>query len=333
MIDLSDNTNRWGMPPAARRALAESDLTSAYPEGGATSLCRALAEYLGVEVDHILCGCGSDDVLDAALRALARPGDRIAIPEPTFRMVPVFAGASRLEVMMLPPRLDLALDVEAVLRCRPQVVYLCSPNNPTGMAIPIRDVQRILEESDAIVIVDEAYADFNDVDALDHIVCHPRLLVVRTFSKAFGLAALRVGYAIAAPGLITRIAATRGPFQVSAPASLAAVAALKDGLPWVRETARRAVANRDVLARELAALGHRPLASRANFLLVPVSDARAVAATMRERGVAVRAFAGLPCIGDAIRITVGPWVEMEHALRALSAAVTNEASIRSGACA
>jgi histidinol-phosphate aminotransferase len=331
MIDLSENTNRWGMPLAAKRVLAEANLTSGYPEMDALSLRRALSAHLGVEVDCVICGCGSDDVLGAALGALAAPGDRIAIPEPTFRMVPVFARASRLELALIPPGSDLTLDVDATLATRPRVVYVCSPNNPTGLAVPRREIQRLLEESSATVIVDEAYVDFDGATVLDLIGRHERLLVVRTFSKAFGLAALRVGYGVGSPGIIADIAAVRGPFQVNTLASRAAIAALQHDLPWVRETAAGAVASREMLIREIAALGLETYRSRANFVLVRVGNAAAAAEAMRVQGVVVRAFADLPGVGDAIRITVGPGAEMEVALRALAAAVKREA-IGRGAC-
>ena len=332
MIDLSENTNRWGMPPAARRVLAEASLTSSYPEMDAVSLRRAIAAHLCVDTACVMCGCGSDDVLGAALSALAAPGDRIAIPEPTFRMVPVFARASRLEIATTAPRADLSLDVDAVLAARPRVVYVCSPNNPTGLTVPRLDLERVIAESDATVIVDEAYVEFDGATVVDLIATHPRLLVVRTFSKAFGLAALRVGYGAGSAELISTIAAVRGPFQVNALAGRAAIAVLEHDLEWVRDMAARAVGSRETFIGEVEALGFPCYPSRANFVLVPVADAAAAAAAMRAEGVVVRAFASLPGVGDALRITVGPPAEMALALRALAAA-TAPITGGSGACA
>jgi histidinol-phosphate aminotransferase len=297
----------------------------------ALSLRRALSDYLGVTPDCVIAGCGSDDVLGAALGALANPGDRIAIPEPTFRMVPVFARASRLELVSIPPRADLTWDVDAILAVRPRVIYVCSPNNPTGMTFPRRQLERLLAECDATVIVDEAYVDFDGATIVDLIATHPRLLVVRTFSKAFGLAALRVGYGVGSPELISTVAAVRGPFQVNALAGRAAIAVLEHDLAWVRDTVALAVGSREKLVGEIKALGLTSYPSRANFVLVPVADAAAAAAAMRAEGVVVRAFASLPAVGDALRITVGPPAEMTLALRALAAA-TAATAVGSGAC-
>lgn len=334
MIDLSENTNRWGMPPASRRVLLEPGLTSAYPEANALSLRRALAGYVNAPPEQIVCGCGSDDVLDAALTALARPGDLIAIPEPTFRMMPLFARARGLIVAPTAPRADFGVDVDAVIACRPRLVYIASPGNPTGLTTPAEDIDRILRETNAIVIVDEAYAEFEGVTVLDLLPRSSRLLVTRTFSKAFGLAALRVGYAVGSPELVAAVAAVRGPYQVNSLAARAAIAALEEGVSWMRQTAGYAVHSRDVLARELLTAGRQALASRANFLLVPLAGAPRVAELMRRDGVAVRAFADLAGIGDAIRITAGPWPEMEAALLALASATTEAAPVTgSSACA
>jgi histidinol-phosphate/aromatic aminotransferase/cobyric acid decarboxylase-like protein len=171
------------------------------------------------------------------------------------------------------------------------------------------------------VILDEAYAEFAGGSVAASAPAHGRLLVVRTLSKAFGLAGLRVGYGIGAAALVAAVEKSRGPYKVSALSEHAAVAALTRDLDWVRARAAEAVAIRGRFARALAARGLSPLPSAANFVLVPVVDAAAVERAMRARGVAVRAFARLPRIGDAVRITVGPWSQMEAARDALLAAM------------
>ncbi|HEX5830151.1 MAG TPA: aminotransferase class I/II-fold pyridoxal phosphate-dependent enzyme, partial [Gemmatimonadaceae bacterium] len=153
-----------------------------------------------------------------------------------------------------------------------------------------------------------------------------RLLVVRTMSKAFGLAGLRVGYAAGAPALVAEVEKSRGPYKVNALAERAALAALREDLPWVRARIAEAVTNRERLADGLRAIGLAPLPSNANFVLVPVTDAAALAQRLRDAGVAVRPFSALPTIGDALRISVGPWEMMEECLHLLDAALGESGS-------
>ena len=323
-VDLSDNTNLWGMPPAAERALRDATVASVtrYPALYADTLKRELAAYLGVAAECVVTGCGSDDVLDSALRAVAAPGDRVAFPDPSFAMIPIFARLNGLEPVAVPLRGGTALDADAMLATGARVIYLCSPNNPTGNRLQADAVERVVREAPGVVILDEAYAEFAAANHLALLARSDRVLIVRTMSKAFGLAGLRIGYAAGAPELVAEVEKSRGPYKVSSVAERTAVAALGHGLPWVREHAALAIANRARLVGELQALGLRPLASDANFVLVPVPDAALTAARLRAGGVAVRPFRALPAIGDALRISVGPWAMLAECLAALPHALT-----------
>jgi histidinol-phosphate aminotransferase len=320
-IDLSDNTNLWGVPPAAGRAIHEAAASTVtrYPALYAGALKGALAAYLGVDPAMLVTGCGSDDVLDSAIRAFGEPDERIAYPDPSFAMIPIFARMNGLEPVPVPLTAGFDADADALLATGAKVIYLCSPNNPTGAALSRAAVERVVERAPGVVIVDEAYAEFAGADVLDLLARTERLLVARTLSKAFGLAGLRVGYAVGAPALVAEVEKSRGPYKVNAVAERAAVAALTEDLDWVRAHVRLAVENRARLADALAALGLSPLPSSANFVLVPVPAAAAVAVEMRRCGVAVRPFDGLPAIGDALRISVGPWEMLEACLAALRA--------------
>jgi histidinol-phosphate aminotransferase len=328
-VDLSDNTNLWGTPPAAERALRDvaASRVASYPSLYGAELARAAGAYLGVPPECVATGCGSDDVLDATFRAFADPDGRIAFPAPTFTMVPVFARLNALEPAPVPFRADYDADVDALLAVRARVVYLCVPNNPTGTPLPRATIERVLAESDAMVLVDEAYAEFSGTSALDLLPRHERLIVTRTMSKAFGLAGLRVGFGVAAPGVVAELRKALGPYKVNAMAEAAATAALREDVAWVHERARDAVEVRERLAAALRALGLDPLPSAANFLLVPVPDARGLADRLRARGVALRAFPSLPPVspalaataGSALRIGVGPWPLVQTALDALRA--------------
>lgn len=331
-VDLSDNTNLWGAPPAAERAMrdAATDALARYPELYAPSLKRSLGEYAGVDASAIVTGCGSDDVLDSAIRAFAEPGDRIALPDPTFPMIPVFARMNALTPVPVALTQSCDADVDALLAADPAIIYLCSPNNPTGTMLTRAAIEAIVAEANGLVIIDEAYAEFAGSSAVDLAIRSDRVLVTRTMSKAFGLAGLRVGYAIGAPELVAAVEKSRGPYKVSAIAARAAIAALGDGRPWVHAQVDAVVALRTRLADALRASGFEPLPSHANFVLVPIVNAAKTAAAMRARGIAVRPFerlaapAGSPLAathGNAIRITIGPWPLLERALGALHEAL------------
>jgi histidinol-phosphate aminotransferase len=169
------------------------------------------------------------------------------------------------------------------------------------------------------VILDEAYADFGEDSLLDEAPFSDRLLVLRTFSNLYGLAGLRVGFAVGPKALVAEVEKSRGPYRVSQVAERAAVAALDDHSGWVDRIREETIENRERLVKELRSRGLHPIPSRANFLLVPVEPANAVEVNraLQDRGVACRAFSHLDDVGDALRITIGPWDMMERFLRAL----------------
>ncbi len=321
-VDLSDNTSRFGVPPSALAVLRGEAATDVarYPSAYGTGLKAALAEYAGVSEAEIATGCGSDDILDAAFRAFARPGERFAHLTPTFPMAARFATLNTLEACEAPLAADGSFDPGALLAGDPAVTYLCSPNNPTGASLDPEAVERVLERAGGVVVVDEAYAEFTAGGRIGEAPGRRGMVVVRTLSKAFGLAGLRVGYACAERSLVREIELVRGPYMVSSLAERAAEAAVRNDLAWVRERAAEAVRMRGRLAAELRARGYAVLPSDANFVLVPLPGAPRIAAAMRAAGVAVRSFEALPGIGDALRITAAPWPELERALAALAEA-------------
>jgi histidinol-phosphate aminotransferase len=327
-IDLGDNTNRWGMCPAAQEAIrAAAGCSARYPQPYADSLKRAIAAYVGVPADHVVTGCGSDDVLDSAIRAFGEPGATLALADPSFEMVAQFARMNGLATKAVPLAASYDVDVDALLGCDPppRIAYLCSPNNPTGTLASRSRIETLAELVQGVLMIDEAYAEYTGSSCADLAASAPNVLVVRTFSKAFGLAGLRVGYAIGAPALVREVEKSRGPYKVSAIGAAAAVAALGDGLGWMRQHVAIANRNRERLAAELRARCIDVAESAANFVFAPMRDARGVAARMRDLGVRVRAFSGLTPAsqalarthGDALRISVGPWDEVQAALDAL----------------
>jgi histidinol-phosphate aminotransferase len=311
-LDLSDNTNLWGTPPSVARALSginPADL-SRYPSAYSDRLKKSIANYSKVDESMIVTGCGSDDVLDSAIRGFGIPGDVLAMQNPSFSMIPVFATVSGVLVKGISRDCD---DLPAEMRMtNARINYLCSPNNPTGEVLSNETIEAIVSSAKGLVIVDEAYIEFGGTSCTELLGQFDNLLITRTFSKALGLAGFRLGYGLANPAIVERIEAARGPYKVSALSEIVGAAVLDNDLQWVTDRTREAVANRDQLATALRELGLEPIQSGANFLLTAVSDSREIEARLRAESIAVRAFQDLSGIGDALRVTVGPWPTMER---------------------
>lgn len=333
-IDLSDNTNLWGAAPAALRALgaAPPASVSRYPSLYSGELRDAILRYLGLQGAgdvSVVTGCGSDDVLDSAMRAFGTPGSRIAFAAPTFSMIPTFARLNGMEPVAIPFTESWDLDAERLVASDAAITYLCTPNNPTATPLSRATVEHVVERARGLVVIDQAYAEFAPEVFDDLVARHDRLLVTRTFSKAFGLAGLRVGYGVAGREVVSLVERARGPYKVNAMAERAVLASLQEGadaLGWVRAHAALAVSTRDRFAAALATLGLTPLPSAANFVMVPTERARTLASRLRGRGILLRALSGLPgevralaeAKGMALRIGVGPWNMMQGVLDALA---------------
>jgi histidinol-phosphate aminotransferase len=332
-VDLSDNTNLWGAPPAALRALREAPVASLsrYPTLYSEPLRAALLEYVGLSGAPgvgVVTGCGSDDVLDSTMRAFGAAGDSIAYSAPTFSMIPVLAKLNGLIPLPIPFAAEFDVDAERLVDAGAKITYLCAPNNPTGTAVSRRAVEYVVANARGIVLIDEAYAEFAPEVFADLVALNERVVIARTFSKAFGLAGLRVGYGVGSSDVVRLIERARGPFKVNTLAERTVLAALEDspdGLGWVREHATLAVVNRARLIDGLHEIGLTALPSAANFVMVPTPRAVDVFRDMSKRGVLVRAFTAMPrdlavfaeCSGAALRIGVGPWEMMQTMLDVL----------------
>jgi histidinol-phosphate aminotransferase len=322
-LDLTDNTNRWGVPPHAAEAIRTfaSETVTRYPTLYGAELKQALAAHAGVTPEMIVTGCGSDDILDSAMRAFGDPGDLVAASDPTFAMVPIFAQMNAMRSVLIAELPDHEVDAAALLASGAKVIYVCSPNNPTGALVARKTLERLIDNAPGVLLVDEAYVEFAGVSNIDLLKRSDRVLLIRTLSKAFGLAGLRIGYALGHPALVSEVEKSRGPYKVNALAERVAIEALRHDVQWVEEHIQLAIESRDRLTIELLKRGHDPMPSSANFVCVPIQNCVAVGAAMRKRGVGVRPFPGLPRVGDALRISVGPWPMIETCLKALDAAL------------
>jgi histidinol-phosphate aminotransferase len=318
-IELADNTSPYGPPPSVpeqvRRAGA-AELVR-YPSTYSGALRESIARYVGVPPENVMVGAGSDEVMSCAFRALADPGARVAYMDPTFVMARVFAATNSLRPVPVPLTAEFDADAGGILETAAEIVYLCAPNNPTGTPVRPATLDRIVREARGVVMVDEAYAEYAGTNLAGQAPARDGMLVLRTFSKAFGLAGLRIGYAVGARPLIAELEKARGPYAVTAVSEQAAQAALDCDVAWVMARAAEVCEARDEFGALLRGAGYAPLPSVTNFVLVPVSDAGSAMRALRGRGILVRHFHSLPGIGDALRISIGTGPVMRRVLDAM----------------
>ena len=322
-VKLSSNEDPHGPLAVAVDAASVAVATSAglYPDHGASVLRDALAASLGVPVESVAVGCGSVGLLQQLLLAFAEAGDEVLYPWPSFIAYPQFAelvGALRVEV----PLQSWTADVDALLAAvtpATRLVLLANPNNPTSSAVGTAALQRLVDGAGdrCLVVIDEAYREYvtdPDVgDAVKLFAGRPNVVVLRTFSKAHGLAALRVGYLVGDPAVVQAVDATLTPFAVNGVGQAAAMASLA-AREVIAERARGVAAMRDDLVRELHARGLYDVpASQGNFVWLPSADAAGLAASLEGEGIVTRP------LGTGVRVTVGMPAENERFLSALDA--------------
>lgn len=322
IIKLASNENPLGPSPlavaAARRALEDGAL---YPDGGAVALRARLAQRHGLAPEQFVIGNGSNEVIELLGHTFLSSCDEVVMGAPAFivyKLVTLLFGARPVEVPLTAYRHDLGAMAAAVTP-RTKLVFVASPNNPTGTANTAEELGAFAEAlpDHVVLVLDEAYAEYVDraPDLRPLIAAGRKIVCLRTFSKIFGLAGLRIGYGYGSPELVTLLQRVRQPFNVNALAQAAARAALDDAA-WVERCRASNRAGLAQLAAGLAALGCEFVPSEANFLLVRVGDGAGIFGALQRRGVIVRPVGpyGLP---DWIRVTVGTTEQNERLLREL----------------
>ena len=303
---------------------------SEYPDSSYSDLTAAAAAYVGVDPSRILVGAGADEVLDIIAKAYLPAGASAIVPIPTYAMYGVLT-AQREARMVAQPRLGpergFALDMDALLPRLPEVrlVWLCAPNNPTGAPEPLATVERVLEAGAEVsgggpaIVVDEAYAEFWPETAISLLARFERLIVVRTVSKAFALAGVRVGYAVAQRSAVERLERLRPPGSISTMSAAVATAALRrPGL--ARANADRLAEERSWFAEALRGVDLHPYPSVTNFLLLRIGDhvaAEATAERLLQGGIVTRTFGPANPLRGHLRITVRSRTENERLLEVI----------------
>lgn len=343
IVKLDANESPYGPPPAALAALAEFARSPSgagrYPDAAADTLRGALETYTGVAAERIVVGNGSDELIALLAELLLEPGDEVVVSEPTFTVYTlaatrrfaraVDAGRGGEDFTPDPERITAAMNSDT------RIVFLCGPNNPTGTSLPRETLLAVLARAEElgrhgdgpVIVLDEAYYEIGALggdpaawSAAPLVSEGRRLVVLRTFSKLFGLAGLRVGYALCPLDLARQLRARKQPYNVNSAGQVAATAALTN-MPWLRQRAAALLSERERLLAALAGFPSlRTFPSSANFLLVRASsdDAEPLWEALSERGVLVRRFSG-ERMRRYLRITIGTPEQNDCLLAALAA--------------
>lgn len=325
-IKLASNENANDPLPSVAKAVSEAALgMNRYPDHRCMEVREALADRHGVGLDEVTVGSGSVGVLQQLFAAYVDPGDEVVYPWRSFEVHPVFCAVSAAQAVTV-PLVDHAFDLDAVVGAvtdRTKIVVLSTPNNPTGTVCTTAELTALLAAvpDDVIVVIDEAYREFvtdpNVADPIEAIVpSHPNALVLRTFSKAYGLANLRVGYGIGHTDVIGALDKVALPFIVSGIAQVAALASLApQASAELDERVAGILAERDRVSAALASLGWPVVPSQANFVYLPVGDgAMDLFVRLEKQGLVTRPFEG-----EGVRISLGTPLQNDRLLEALEA--------------
>ena len=328
IIKLASNENPFGPSPLAitamQKALAGVNL---YPDGNAFYLKQKLAAKLGVKPANLILGNGSNEIIEFAGHALLAPGADVVVSQYCFAVYPIVTKLFGANLITVPAK-NYGHDLAAMLRAltpRTRIVFVANPNNPTGTLAPHEEVIRFINAvpDDVLLVMDEAYIDFLDEPL--HLLplvrqgTRPNLILMRTFSKIYGLAGLRIGYGIGHPEFVAALEKIRQPFNLNLLAQTAALAALDD-TEHVRKTRQNNFAGLKFFEQAFRGLKREFIPSVANFILVRVGDGQKVFEAMQKQGVIVRLMGGYQ-LPEWIRISIGTPPENERCLAALKTAL------------
>ncbi len=321
LIKLDGNENPYGCSPRVQRALASYPLYHIYPDPEQREVRRALQGYVGVDEKHIVAGSGSDELIDLVLRLFVEPGDRVINCVPTFGMYPFSTELCGGEVVSVLRDRAYAIDVAAIKEAideKTKLVFIASPNNPTGNVAPERDILELVEAG-IVVVVDEAYYEFSGVTVAPLVPQHENLIVLRSFSKWAGLAGLRIGYGIFPTLIAEQILKIKQPYNVNLAAQLAVKESLED-LEHLQASVKAILAERERLFAQLKRLKFlKPFPSQANFIFCAVVEGNAerIHQGLKQKGIFVRHF-DTPLLRNSLRISVGRPEHTDALMEALS---------------
>jgi len=328
IIKVASNENPFGPSPLAVAAMQKAVAgVNLYPDGNAFYLKQKLAAKLGIEPANLILGNGSNEIIEFVAHALLAPGADVVISQFCFAIYPIVAKMFGANVITVPAK-NYGHDLPAILRAitpKTKIIFVANPNNPTGTLAPREEVVRLVNEipDDVLLVMDEAYIEFLD-DAVDlvsliRLGARKNLILMRTFSKIYGLAGLRVGYGIANSELVAALEKVRQPFNINLLAQTAALAALDDD-EHVRRTRENNFAGLEFFSRAFRDLKLEFVPSFANFVLVRVGEGQKVFEAMQKLGVIVRPMGGYQ-LPEWIRVSIGTQKENERCLGTLKSAL------------
>jgi histidinol-phosphate aminotransferase len=307
IIKLNSNENPYPPSPKALQVLREIDgeMLRRYPDPTAKNFRLAASKVLGVPDDWIAVGNGSDDLLNLIVRAVGEPGKQVVCPSPTYVLYQTLSQIQDTDFVEVPYPEDYQLPVELLIAAKGAVTFVASPNSPSGTAISVADLEKLARELSGILVIDEAYVDFAEENALELTKRYGNVIVLRTLSKGYSLAGLRLGFCIANPKLLAELNKVKDSYNVDAIAYAVAASAIVDR-DYKIANAEKIKASREKLAISFKELGFQVWPSQTNFLLVrpPQGDAERIYQTLKVRGILIRYF-NQPRLTDKLRITVG----------------------------
>lgn len=328
IIKLNTNENPYPPSPQAMAVLRNLDgeWLRRYPDPFAKEFCRAVSEALDIPADWVIVGNGSDDVLNVLVRACAEGSDRpIVYPMPTYVLYRTLAAMQPADVVEIPYPTDLRLPIDELVAANGAITFIASPNSPSGHAVPLDDLRELARRVSGIVAIDEAYVDFADYSALPLVREFDNVIVLRTLSKGYSLAGLRMGFGIAKPELLAGLFKVKDSYNIDAIATAVGTAAMRDQA-YKNTCAEQVKLSRATLTADLKNLGFAVGDSQANFVLAipPHGEAEHIYLALKERGILVRYFKQ-PGLADKLRITVGTPEQNQTLIEALISLVAAKA--------
>jgi len=310
---LDANECPWDIPKRVKEILAKEIMDGGnlnrYPDSNSTLLREAIGEYCNVSSQQIIVGSGSDELIQILVTAFVDKGESVIFPVPSFGMYKIFTLIAGGKPVEIPLGEDFKYNIEviksAICKYNPKLVFLCSPNNPTGNIIGTNEVLEIAKNFEGIVVVDEAYGEFTQETSVNIIDKCPNLVVLKTFSKALGLAGLRIGYSISTPELAKQISKVKPPYNINSFSQKAAIITLEN-LDTVKKRVNEILQQKEFLYQALKDIrGIKVYPSEANFLLIHVPNGDIVYKKLMNKGILVRNFSKNPYLENCIRVTVG----------------------------
>lgn len=320
VIKLNTNENPYPPSPQALQVLQEfaGELLRRYPQPMARTFQEAASQVFDFPIDWILVGNGSDDLLTMLMRSCAEPGRKVVYPMPTYVLYRTLAQIQDAEVVEVPFHEDYSLPIEQLIKAQGAVTFIASPNSPSGTSASIEVLEKLASQLSGILVIDEAYADFAEVDALELVKKYDNIIVLRTLSKGYSLAGLRLGFGIANPTLLSGLLKVKDSYNVDAIACAVGAAAILDQ-SHKNSNAKKIKDSRSKMTESLQKLGFYVIPSQANFVLAqsPSGNAKMLYEMLKEKGILVRYF-NQPQLVDKLRITIGTPEQNETLIQVLS---------------